>query len=297
METKTILVAGATGQQGGAVARALLSRGQTVRALTRNPETAKPLAALGAEALRGDLMDRGAIEGALRGADGFFLVTTPFDKGFGTLSLDDEVRQGTVGIDAAKGRRVSHVVLTSVASADRDTGIPHFETKATVERHLRASGLPATIVRPVAFMDNYVAPWLLPMIQSGTLAMRMRPSKATQLVAVRDIGEFVARRFESPEGSAGQTIELAGDAKTMPEVATALSAWIGRPVQFAEVPDEQAAAQMGEDGVKMARWMDRVGYDVDVAGLENRWGQRMTRFEEFLREIEAPRGDAAHAAR
>jgi len=138
-ETKTILVAGATGQQGGSVTRALVKRGHRVRGLTRNPEKIKELKALGLEGVRGDLTDKASLAPALRGVDAFFIVTTPFTPDF-SVDVENEVLQGTTAIDAAKAARVPHVVLSSVASADGGTGIPHFESKAQIERHLNASG-------------------------------------------------------------------------------------------------------------------------------------------------------------
>src|SRR5438445_442124 len=153
-ETKTILVAGATGQQGGTVARSLLKRGHRVIGLTRNASKLNALAAAGIEGVQGDLTQRASMTPLLRKVDGFFVVTTPFEPDF-SVHPEKEVLQGTTAIDAAKAASVGHVVLSSVASADRNTGIPHFESKAKVEQYMRASRVPNTIVRPVAFMDNY----------------------------------------------------------------------------------------------------------------------------------------------
>src|SRR2546428_2745750 len=207
VETKTILVAGATGQEGGSVARALMKRGHRVRGLTRNPEKIKELKGLGLEGVRGDLTDKASLAPALRGVDAFFIVTTPFRPDF-SVDVETEVLQGTTAIDAAKAARVPHVVLSSVASADGGTGIPHFESKATVERHLKGSGLRYTITRPVAFMDNYASPWILPQLQAGVLAQPMPASTRQQLVPARGIGKIVVRPIESPANAARQTLEL-----------------------------------------------------------------------------------------
>jgi uncharacterized protein YbjT (DUF2867 family) len=152
-ETKTILVAGATGQQGGAVARNLVKRGHRVRGLTRDRSKFARLAGFGAGAVQGDLTDRAGLRPLLRDVDGFFIVTTPFGPGF-SIDPEKEVRQGTTAIDAAKAAGLAHAVLSSVASADEGTGILHFESKAKVEGHLKATGLPYTIIRPVEFMEN-----------------------------------------------------------------------------------------------------------------------------------------------
>ena len=283
VETKTILVAGATGQQGGSVARALVKHGHRVRGLTRDPEKIDGLKTLGLDGVRGDLTDKASLAPALRGVDAFFIVTTPFRPDF-SVDVETEVVQGTTAIDAAKAARVPHVVLSSVASADGGTGIPHFESKATVERHLKGSGLRYTITRPVAFMDNYASPWILPQLQAGVLAQPMPATTRQQIVAVRDIGEIVARAIEAPARAAGKTVELAGDSLTMADIAARLAGKLGHPVRYVEQPDQEVLQGMGEDGMRMFRFFREKGYHVDIAALEREWGYRMTRFDEFLKD-------------
>jgi len=123
-QTNLILVTGATGQQGGAVARALINKGQKIRVMTRNPEKAAGLAKAGAVVVKGDLTNEADLQAALRGIDGVFAMSTPFEAG-----MDAEVRQGVLLADAAKQAGVAHYVYTSVGSAHRHTGIPHFESK------------------------------------------------------------------------------------------------------------------------------------------------------------------------
>lgn len=279
-ETKTFLVAGVTGKQGGAVARSLVGRGHTVRGLVRDPTKARALAK-GIEGVQGDLTDKGSLTAALKGAEGFFIVTTPFRPDF-SVDTAAEVRQGTTAVDAAKAVSVPHVVLTSVASADQGTGIPHFESKAQVERHLGASGLTATIVRPVSFMENILSPWMAPAIKGGSLPLPI-PAKANyQMVATKDIGEIVARAFERPRVAAGRTVELAGDEMAAGDLAVRLSKKVGHPVGYHEVPEEEVRRTMGDDAVKMYRWFRKTGYHVDIPALEREWGYPMTRFDEFL---------------
>jgi len=282
-ETKTILVAGATGQQGGSVARALVKRGHRVRGLTRTAENLKALKAIGIEGVRGDLTDRTSLAPALRGVDAFFFMTTPFNPDF-SVDVEKEVLQGTTAIDAARAAKVPHVVMSSVASADAGTGIPHFESKAEVERHLKASGLRYTVTRPVAFMENYASPWMLPQLQTGVLAQPIPASTRQQLVAVRDVGEIAARAIEGPAKAAGKTVELAGDALTMADIAARLSGKLGHPVRYVEQPDQEVLQQMGEDGMRMFRFFREKGYHVDIPALEREWGVRMTRFDEFLKD-------------
>ena len=190
-QTKLILVTGATGQQGGAVAKALLQKGQKIRVMTRNPEKAAALANAGAEVVKGDLTNQADVQAALRGVQGVFAMSTPFEAG-----MDAEVRRGTMLADAAKQAGVAHYVYTSVGSADRKTGIPHFETKWKVEEHIRQIGLPTTILRPVFFMENFGT--YFPPSKEGVLAIPVRLSMKFQMIGLKDIGEFGAAAFLSP---------------------------------------------------------------------------------------------------
>ncbi len=278
-----IVVTGATGKQGGAVARTLLARGHRVRAYVRTPgaPAAVALAALGATLAEGDLEDRAALERAARGADGLFAVTVPWEKG-----TDAEITQGRAMIDAARAAGVAHVVFNSVASADRATGIPHFDSKARVEEYLRASGQAFTIVAPVYFMENAFSPWSLPALQAGTLAVALPPGRALQQVALQDIAGFVAHAFEHRAALAGKRVDIASDEVTGTAAAAVLSRVTGRPIAYAEVPLDEVR-KMSEDFATMYEWFDRTGYSVDVAGLRRDYaGVGWHTFERWAKEQE-----------
>jgi uncharacterized protein YbjT (DUF2867 family) len=287
-KTKTILVAGATGQQGGAVARNLVKRGHRVLGLTRDRSKFPQVASLGAEAVLGDLTDRASLRPLLRNVDGFFIVTTPFGPDF-SVDPEKEVLQGTTAIDASKAAGVAHVVLSSVASADEGTGIPHFESKAEVEGHLKGTGLPYTITRPVAFMDNYVSPWMAASLERGLLEQPVPAAVHTQLVAVKDIGEIVGRAFDDPKKASGKTADLAGEEIAFGDIARALSKKLGRPIRYVEQRAEEARQRMGDDGFRMFEFFRTKGYHVDIPRLETEWGLRMTRFREFLDSTDSHR--------
>jgi len=122
----TILVTGATGKQGGAVARELLANGYKVRAITRAPEgeAARALTAQGAEIVQADLDDPASLEQALSGVWGVFAVQNTWEAG-----VEREEEQGKRIADLAKRQGVQHYVYSSVSSAHRSTGIPHFDNK------------------------------------------------------------------------------------------------------------------------------------------------------------------------
>lgn len=282
-QSKLILVTGATGQQGGAVATALLTKGQKIRVMSRTPEKASALAQAGAEVVKGNLTNPSDLQAALRGVHGVFAMSTPFEAG-----MDQEVRQGIMMADAAKQAGIAHYVYTSVGSAHRNTGIPHFETKWKVEQHIRQIGLPATVLRPVWFMENFTT-FSKPSAE-GILMMPMRADKKLAMVALRDIGEFGAAAFMRPNDFLGQAIDLAGDELTMPDVAAHLSKVTGRSIQFQGLPLEQAEAAMGHDLAKMFRWFNEVGYQINVAALKQTFGIPLTTFAEWIKTVDWARG-------
>jgi uncharacterized protein YbjT (DUF2867 family) len=267
--TDVVLVTGATGQQGGAVARQLLSRGHKVRALTRKPqgEPAKALAGRGAEVVPGELDDAGSLEKALRGAWGVFSVQNTWEAG-----VEGEERQGKRLAELARKAGVSHFVYTSVGSAHRRTGIPHFENKARIEETVRGLGFPSyTILRPVFFMENWTSPWFKPSLAEGKLAIGIRPDTPLEMIAVDDIGTYGLKAFEQHVELNRREIDIAGDEHTMPEAARILGNAIGRKVEFVQVPIEEVR-KFSADFATMLEWFDRVGYDVHIRSRSREFG-------------------------
>ncbi|GGW14570.1 hypothetical protein GCM10018980_76730 [Streptomyces capoamus] len=263
----TIAVTGATGAQGGAAARAALAAGHRVRALTRRPGTpaATALHDLGAEVRAADFDDPASLDTALAGADALFAVTTPFSTGTGS-DTGTEIRQGTALVDAAARARLGHVVLTSAAHADRGTGIPHYESKRAVEQHLRASGLPWTVIAPAAFMDNYASGWTLDGLRTGVFAWPMPAGRPLTLIPAADIGAFAALVLGRRDDFAGHRIDIASDALTPAQIAAALGTALGRPVTHRQVPLAEVRTHSADLAAMFAYFTDH-GLDVDVTGL------------------------------
>jgi uncharacterized protein YbjT (DUF2867 family) len=274
---RLILVTGATGKQGGAAARRLLQQSFRVRALTRDPHKpkAQALAEQGAEVVAGDLNDRGNIEQALNGVYGVFSVLNFFETGY-----EGEVRQGVTLADAAKAANVQHFVYSSVGSAYKKTGIPHFDSKWEVEEHIRAIGLPYSILRPVALMEIWETQ--RDAILGGKLAQPLDPNKKLQQVTVDDVGAFCAIALENPDKWLGREVDLAGDELTMLQVAQTFSRVIGRQVDYVQMPWEQFQQAMGEEITVMNKWFNNVGYEADIPALRQEYSE-LTTFEEYLR--------------
>ena len=275
---RLILVSGATGQQGGAVARSLLKRGFPVRALTRSPEKpeAQALAEGGAELVWGDLENRASLDQALEGVHGVFSVQNFWESGY-----EREVQQGKTLADAAKAAGVRHVVYSSVGSAHRKTGISHFDSKWEVEEHKRQINLPCTILRPVFFMQN----WEMmreQILENGTLAQPLDPDKPFQQINAEDIGAFAALAFENPDEWLGREVDLAGDELTMPEIAETMSQVTGRKISYYQVPWDQFREQMGKEYAVMYEWFNEVGYEADILALRREYPE-LTTLEQYLR--------------
>jgi uncharacterized protein YbjT (DUF2867 family) len=274
---RTILITGVTGHQGGAVAQALQNSGFRLRGLTRNPESerAAALAGRGVDVVQGDLDDEATLRRALTGAWGVFGVQTALEAG-----VEREEQQGKRLATMARESGVEHYVYTSVGSAHKRTGIPHFDNKWRIEDTVRGLRFPShVILRPVFFMDNLLAPFSL---QGDTLSWALGPGTKLQMIAVDDIGWFGARAFIDAATLNRREIDLAGDVRTMPEAAEVLTEALHRPIAFAQTPIE-AVRQYSKETALMLEWFERVGYSADIADLEREFGRALTKLPDWAR--------------
>lgn len=279
MSDKIIAVTGATGQQGGAVVRRLLADGWKLRGLTRDPDKvgSRDLAAAGVEVVAGDMEQRAQLDAAFKGAYGVFSVQNYWLPAVG---FEGEVRQGKNVADAALAAGVKHLVYSSVGAAPRGMGQKHFESKWIIEQYIQSLKIPCTILRPVAFMENYN--WSRAQILNGYLPGRgIRPEKATQIIAVEDIAFFAALAFKDPKAFLGRTLELAGDELTDAQVAGVLAKVIGRPVEVS-APNPRAGQDEAE--VKASfNFFNGEAYTADIPALRKLHPGLLT-FEQYLRK-------------
>jgi len=279
-ENKIIVVTGATGQQGGAAARHLLAKGWQVRGLTRDLDkpAARALAAAGAEMVQADNDDRASLERAMQGAYGACSVQNFWIPGVGA---EGEVRQGKNAADAASAVGIRHFVYTSVGAAHRGMGQAHFDSKWEIERYIQSLGLPYTILRPAFFMENYN--WQRAAITNGTITgMGLSPEKTFQMITADDIGAIAELVFADPEQYLGQTLELAGDALTEPQVAASFARVIGRPVRL-ERPSLPEGTQPDPEQAAMFRFFSGQGYAANIPAVRQIHPGLRT-FEHWLRE-------------
>jgi len=279
---KVVLVTGATGRQGGSVVRHMLPKAWKLRALTRRPEAyeAQSLARRGVQVVQGDLEDPVSIARAAEGIYGIYSV-----QDFWSVGAKREVRQGKNLADAAKKARVQHFVYSSVGGAERNTGIPHWESKWEIEKYIGQLGLPATIFRPAAFMEMYNVLEVELGLLKGKLADPLRGEKPYQTIATDDIGAFAALAFERPTDFIGKQLEIAGSELTNIEAAKVFSRVLGRPVKFRRLPMPMVRLFMGEEFYKMFRWFNEAGFKADIASLRQRHPEvHLHTLEEWLRE-------------
>ena len=268
---RTVLITGATGKQGGATARALAGKGFKIRAMTRKPESdaAKTIAReAGADLIQGDLNDPASLKNALSGAWGVFAVQNTWEAG-----VAGEEEQGKRIANLAKEAGVQHYVYTSVGSAHRKTGIPHFDNKFRIEDTVRSLQFAShVILRPVFFMENLTSSWFL---NGDKLYAALAPTTGLQMIAVDDIGRYGALAFTDAAKLNRREIDIAGDERTMPETAAALSKGLGRTITFAQIPISEVRKN-SEDFAAMLEWFERVGYNVDIQAIEREFGIRPT---------------------
>ena len=270
---KTILVTGATGNQGGATARHLLAGGWHVRALVRDDTTPAAAALAAAELVLGDLNDRASCDAA-RGAYGVYSVQSANDK---------EIAQGKNIADAATAADVRHLVYSSVGGADSQNRF-YVEQgwgpidKWQIEEHIRDLGVPATILRPAGFMEDFTSPARF--FQNGSLNVPWHDDLGMQLIAIDDIGAFAALAFAKPDEYLGPAMEITGDKLTTPQIAHALSTAAGRPVPHTQIP-LKVLWDHSPEAAKVYTWANETYYDTDLAPLREAFAD-LTDFDTWL---------------
>lgn len=273
-----VLVTGSTGTQGGSVARSLLRKdGFTVHGLTRDASSddASALEQAGATMVEGDLSNKDRLVEILEDVDAVFGVTDFWEHGY-----EDEVDHGTNLVDAAQEAGIEHFVFSSVGGAERDTGIPHFESKREIEEHLEAAGLPATVLRPVFFMQNFEG--MREMIVGGELTMGLEQGRGLQMVDIEDYGALVAEAFDDRDRYLDASLEVASDEVTLQGAAIRFADILGSEVRVNALSLDEVEESQGEESAVMFRWFNEEGYEGDIAKLRAEHDVSWSRLETYL---------------
>jgi len=247
---KKIFVTGATGNQGGATTRNLLSKGFYVKALVRNPAAAKLIAHENLEIIKGDLDDVNSYRYHLHDCDGVFCNLVYIH------GIDREIKQGFELVNASKENNVKHFVYASVIGSDLRTGIPHWESKNKIEDHIRASGLSYTILRPSSLYENMLIPQIKSRILKGKLVLPTHKTTVQQFLSAEDVGKIATTVFSNPEKYKGLTINLAAEQMNGEQLASTYSKVMGREIKFQQLPMLITRLVMGKDLTKMFRWVN-----------------------------------------
>jgi uncharacterized protein YbjT (DUF2867 family) len=279
IDGRTVVVIGATGNQGGVVVNRLVEAGGwQIRAASRDAtsEKARALTDSGVEVRQADMDDPASLDALMAGADRLFFV--PIVGGEGPPS---EIARGIAVVDAAVRAGVAHVVFSGVSGGNREIGVPNFRSKGTIEEHLKSTGLHHTVLRPVSFMENFKRN--RDAILGGQLSGVLNPEKAQQYVSVRDIAAFAVAALEDPKRFDGEAFDLAGDELRMPDLAALFTRMLGRTVEYNHIPSGEPRSRLPQPMLVMNDFFEREGYGVDVDALKARWGIPLTTMEEWIR--------------
>jgi uncharacterized protein YbjT (DUF2867 family) len=262
---RTIVVTGATGLQGGAVARRLLEDGWRVRGLTRNAasQQAQALRALGAEVVQGDMAEAASLRRAFEGAYGIYSVQNPFIGG-----PEAEVRQGKNVAEVAKDVGVEHLVYGSAGTGRKGTGVPSWETKLQIEDHMKTLELPLTILRPTAFMELMTHKKFFPPVAAWQVMPKlMGSSRRLPWLCTEDLGVICTRAFANPHSFVGRDLTLASDVRALDECRSIYREVIGRNPRRFPMPVWlfKRFGFVGKDLTTMWRWLRTGHVDLDTS--------------------------------
>ncbi len=251
-QSQKFLITGGTGNQGGAVINCLLKDGKQVRALCRNPQSpkAKALLSQGVEVVQGDLNHPDSYVEHLEEVQGVFSVQA-FNK-----NISQEITQGIQLADAVKAAGIPHLLYSSVSGADQNTGIPHFDSKYQIEKHIIKLGLPSTIIRPVSFCENMLMPRVKNSILKGKFVMPLDKDTVQQYITMHDIGIIGSKILQDPQPFMSKTLTIATDQMSMLELTQLFEEILARKVKYQKLPGLITRLAMGKDLTKMFKWMD-----------------------------------------
>lgn len=293
---KLVLVVGATGLQGGAVANEALKQGFKVRILVRDKNAPKSQALIqkGAEAVVGDFDNPSSLESAMKDVDAVFSVPI---SGMDTVETDRERKQVLAVIQSAVKSGVKQFVHTSVAATSRYTEFPKWGTGYWFEKYwtdkwdgeeaVRSAGFPSwTILKPAVIMENFIdkVELMYPDFKQGEIKTVTFADTLIDYISVKDLAVFVCAAFENPEKFNRQSIELAAESISYNEITEIISEVTEKELNVSTRTIEESE----KEGVhpliiSSQEWDNVVGYNVDIDSLKT-YDIKLTSFKEFAEE-------------
>lgn len=261
-DEQVIVVTGATGRQGGAVARRLRADGWRVRGVTRSPDSkaARALDALGVEVVQADMADLDAMRRVCAEAHGVFNVQNPMISG-----EEGELLQGRNVVDAAADAGVSHLVYGSAGPGEPGTGVAAWDSKLELADYARSRGLPLTVLRPMAFMELMTDKDLYPPVAMWQLMPRLvGMDQPIPWLSAEDLGSIAARAFGDPAAYVGADLALAADVRTLRECREIWRRVTGRSPRRFPMPVWLFERFVGPDLTRMWHWLATHAVQVDL---------------------------------
>jgi len=252
MSQKVVTVFGATGTSGGGVTRQLVAAGWRVRAATRDAagDKARRIAGTGAEPVVADMDDRASVRAAIEGADAVYLAGP-------SLANRWDIGQAVQGInvaDAVAEVRPPHFVYQSALVSDA-RGVLSVGSKRAIEERIAELELPATILRPGWFMDNFLNHFPIEEKDGAlVIAMAIPVDKANGLVSAEDIGRAAAVVVSDRDAHVGRDYDLVSDIRSPAGMAAAIGIEMGKPAVAVEVP-LAAIEQVWPEGLGLYKWL------------------------------------------
>lgn len=285
-ERRTIVVIGATGLQGSAVTRHLLNSGWHVRGLTRNATSkkAQALAASGAEVVQGDTGDVASLRPIFAGAYGVYNVQNPYISG-----PESEIRQGKNVADAAKASGVQHLIHASTGTGTA-TGIPSWDGKLQVEDHMKALGLPLTILRPTTFMEIMTDKQFYPAMAAWhVMPALVGESRSLPWLCAEDLAAIAAKAFAAPNDFIGKDLSLIGDVQSLDQCRANYREVFGKPPPRFPMPPWlfKQFGFVGKDLTAMWQWLRTGDLNLDTAPTRTIYPDALTVREWMSRKAQA----------
>ncbi|MBN2355993.1 NmrA family NAD(P)-binding protein [candidate division KSB1 bacterium] len=285
-----ILITGATGNIGGRLAKRLLDDGEQIRVVSRKTEKLAELVGLGAEPMVGDLLDPDFVGGALDGCEKAFLVVQGNVRN--GQHYEEELQVGENFANSLKSAGISHLIFSGSMGADKSTGSPIIEAKGEIEKMLKETGVPATVLRPGNFFENMFN--FLETISSGFFTYPLDGGVKVPYVSVDDIARIAYKALKrGPKG--WEVYDLAGaEDYSMRDIAVALSDKLNRMIKYVRIADDQfvevftgfgISEKFCEDMLAMFRFFERAEFDYDREIVAGEFDYQPMTMKQFLPKL------------
>jgi len=294
MSNLTITVVGATGKQGGSVARALLESGHyKVRAITRNPdsECAKKLKEKGAEIVKCDICDKTQLLQAFKGTYGVFAVTNFWDKKCG--GMENEIKLGRLMADAAKEAGVTHYIWSGLEDVEKiskgEMKMPHFTGKSKVTEYVRSKKFQILTIVEVGFYMQNLQHEFKPQLKDNTLVFTFPIPETTTLpmVNVDDLGCAIVAIFDGKEKYNNQRIPIVGSVVSLRDLVTQYGKIANKPVKINTISPKEYEKLVGEERTEMLLYFQKYGYfceQKNELGITRQLNSNTLHFEQWLQK-------------